>query len=78
MSFESNIQNMNGTKGEVWLASLPHRIIGISQTYNLSKLTPASNLSNNYVTFGFQNAQRIRNKIWCDLMFKCDLNCNIK
>jgi streptomycin 6-kinase len=59
MSFEANIHNLNGTKGEAWLASLPHRIIGISQTYKLSNQTPASNLSNNYVTFGFQNDQPI-------------------
>jgi predicted MFS family arabinose efflux permease len=33
MSFEANIHNMNGTKGEAWLPSFPHRIIEISVSF---------------------------------------------
>lgn len=66
MTFESNIQNIYGSKGDIWLKALPRLISTISEKYRLSNLVPAANLSFNYVALGFQGSLPITLKLGLD------------
>jgi len=64
--FETTILNTYKDKGQAWLKALPKIVRDLSERYGLSELTPASNLSYNYVCLGLQEKQPIVLKIGCD------------
>jgi streptomycin 6-kinase len=59
MVFESNIKNVYGVLGEVWLKSLPELVDKFANKYGLTGLVPVKNLSYNYVLFGLRAGQNI-------------------
>lgn len=65
-SFESNIINIYGEKGQQWLEHLPKLLTQLSNTDGLSNLNPVSNLSYNYVLSGFQGPRPIILKLGLD------------
>jgi streptomycin 6-kinase len=66
-SFESNIVNIYGDRGKVWLSNLKTLLEEIALKWNLSELKPFNNLSYNYVLSGFQNKQPIVLKLGFDI-----------
>ena len=67
-SFKSNIINLYGNQGTIWLTQLPLITKKMAAHWKLSDLTPVSNLTYNYVLSGFQGSQPIILK----LAFKAD------
>ena len=67
-TFKSNIINLYGNEGTLWLRELPVIIKNIATQWKLSNLEPVSNLTYNYVLSGFQGSQPIILK----LAFKAD------
>ncbi|MES2607967.1 MAG: aminoglycoside phosphotransferase family protein [Pseudomonadota bacterium] len=63
---ESNIINIYGDRGKVWLDDLPEIIRKLEVKWDLSDLTPVQNLSFNYVLTGFQNEKPIVLKVGLD------------
>jgi streptomycin 6-kinase len=53
ISFESNIENVYGDKGKVWLAQLPTLVPSLASRLKLCELKPISNLTYNYGLSGF-------------------------
>ena len=64
--FESNIINIYGNKGRVWLADLPKLVKTLSLRFGLRNLTPAPNLTYNYILLGLQNDRPIVLKLGLD------------
>jgi len=56
---KANIIKIYGSRGESWLAGLPHRVDQLRTAWGLSKLKPLSNLSYSYVLEGFQGKSPI-------------------
>lgn len=54
-SFKSNILNIYGTKGKIWLTELPNIVEKNAERFGLSKLKPIVNLSYNYVLSGLMS-----------------------
>ena len=52
--FQSNIHNKYGAQGTAWLDTLPQLVATIASKWRLHELTPAANLSHNYVLSGWQ------------------------
>src|SRR5438309_141186 len=65
-SFKKNILSIWKDKGQDWLAKLPTIIEQCSTKWNLHDLQPASNLSYNYVCFGYQNKKDVVLKLGVD------------
>lgn len=65
-SFEQNIQNIYGNKGQLWLSQLDTRIAQLEAAWNLDHLTPHTPLSYNYILKGFQNQLPIIVKLSLD------------
>lgn len=66
-TFEQNIINLYGEKGRQWQENLPNLVTQLANTYGLSNLKPANNLSYNYVLSGFQGPQPIILKLGFDI-----------
>lgn len=64
--FQSNILNIYGDKGKVWLAELPAIVSAISSRLGLCDLKEVTNLSYNYVLSGFQGDNHIILKLGLD------------
>jgi len=64
--FSSNIINIYGNKGKVWLTNLPELIKTLSLRFGLRNLTQASNCTYNYVLSGFQDESPIVLKLGLD------------
>ena len=60
---QSNIIKIYGKEGKQWLDSLPDITAKIANEHNLSGLTPANNMTFNYVASGYQNDKPIILKI---------------
>jgi len=56
---KANIIKIYGSRGESWLAGLPHMVDQLKTAWGLSKLKPLSNLSYSYVLEGFQGESPI-------------------
>ena len=65
--FKENIINIYGEKGRYWLANLPNIVQEIAIKWGLSDLKPFSNLSYNYVAFGFRGNDPIVLKLGLDI-----------
>lgn len=66
-AFESNIINLYGEKGKLWLDHLPNLVTQLASTYGLSNLKPVDNLSYNYVLTGFQDSKAVILKLGLDI-----------
>lgn len=66
-TFESNILNIYGDKGQKWLSDLPYLINDFTLRWHLSGLKPVDNLSYNYVLQGFQGAHPVILKLGHDI-----------
>ena len=67
-TFKSNIIEIYGVKGEVWLQALPSMVDAISKQYGLTALRPVSNMSFNYVASGYQNEKAVILKLGLDTL----------
>lgn len=67
MTFQTNIINIYGDQGKEWLRTLPELVQDIAKKYNLSHLSPVSNLSYNYVLAGAQKKLPIILKLGLDI-----------
>lgn len=65
-TFESNIAGIYGERRIQWLQQLPGLVNTIARSLGLSKLTPVTNLSYNYVASGFQNGTPVILKVGLD------------
>jgi|GEM_PF-2982241 len=65
-TFQSNILNIYGEKGKVWLDELPLLVVAISLKQELRDLKEAINLSYNYVLSSLQGDHHIILKIGLD------------
>lgn len=63
MSFEQTIVNAFGKKGEEWLQHLPMLIAEITERHELTKFTPVTNMSYNYVASAEQDGHEVIVKI---------------
>jgi len=64
---EKNVINTLGTRGAEWLRSLPLIIQKLSQHWQLTEITPVSNMSWNYVAYAKRNiTNHVVLKISCD------------
>ncbi|WP_341751963.1 aminoglycoside phosphotransferase family protein [Candidatus Tisiphia endosymbiont of Piscicola geometra] len=66
-TFETNITNIYGVQGKVWLDDLPKIVHKLAKEYGLSSLNPVKNLSYHYVLAGFQGYQPIILKLGLDI-----------
>ncbi|WP_425363935.1 aminoglycoside phosphotransferase family protein [Candidatus Tisiphia endosymbiont of Hybos culiciformis] len=66
-TFKTNIINIYGNQGKVWLDDLPRIVDGLVEEYGLSNLKPVDNLSYHYVLEGFQGEQPIILKLGLDI-----------
>lgn len=66
--FETNIINIHGDEGRIWLGQLPEIINNITRKYNLSYLKPLENLSYNYVLAGMIGDKQIVLKLSPDIL----------
>lgn len=64
--FHSNIINIYGETGKVWLYKLPQLMAAISSRLDLRDLKEVSNLTYNYVLSGFQGDNPIILKLGLD------------
>lgn len=55
---EKNIINLLGSKGKIWLGSLPTIIEKLSDLWSLTDIRPVSNMSWNYVATAVMNAKK--------------------
>lgn len=65
-SFEANIRNIYGARGQKWLKELPRLSERIALEYGLSDLRAISNLTYNYVLLGKQGDRAIALKLGLD------------
>jgi streptomycin 6-kinase len=65
-SFKSNILNIYGTKGKIWLTELPNIVAKNAERFGLSELKPIANLSYNYVISGLMSDTPIILKLSVD------------
>jgi len=54
--FEKNIKNTFGKDGLAWLKTIPSLLKTLEERWNLSDITPVSNMSFHYVAYGMQNS----------------------
>ncbi|WP_341756234.1 MULTISPECIES: aminoglycoside phosphotransferase family protein [unclassified Candidatus Tisiphia] len=66
-TFKTNIINIYGNQGKVWLDNLPRIIDELAEEYGLSNLKLVDNLSYHYVLEGFQGEQPIILKLGLDI-----------
>lgn len=66
ITFQSNILNIYGEKGQAWLSGLPAIVSAISSRLDLRDLKEVTNLSYNYVLSGFQGDNPIILKLGLD------------
>ena len=66
--FKENILAQYGSDGQQWLDALPERITFLAKKYGLSNLTPADNLSFNYILKGKQAGKLIALKLGMDIL----------
>ena len=64
-TFTENVLKIWKEKGKVWLDSLPATVELLARQWNLKNLTPAAELSYNYVLLGFRDSTPIILKIGC-------------
>ncbi len=64
---ESNIINIYGERGKVWLIELPMLVKQIAAEHHLTDLQSVKNLSYNYVLAGYQGTQPIILKLGLDV-----------
>jgi streptomycin 6-kinase len=57
--FEQNIINIYGDEGRNWLKNLPGIVNNLASQYDISNLSPVTNLTYNYVLEGLQGTQPI-------------------
>jgi len=65
-SFETNIINIYGNQGKIWLENLPKIVDAIASDYGLSAVQPLDNLSYHYVLSGLQDNRPIILKLGLD------------
>lgn len=65
-SFEQNITNIYGSRGQRWLRQLPSLITQVSQDWGLTNLKPVVPMTYNYVLAGFQKEKPIILKLSLD------------
>ncbi len=65
-TFQSNILNIYGEKGKIWLNALPELVTAISSRLNLCDLIEVTNLTYNYVLSGFHGDNPIILKLGLD------------
>ena len=65
-SFQKNMINIHGLKGETWVSFLPKLIQELKDLWGLSDLRPLENLSFHYVLAGFQGKRPIVLKVGFD------------
>ncbi|HJD56927.1 aminoglycoside phosphotransferase family protein [Candidatus Tisiphia endosymbiont of Ptychoptera albimana] len=66
-TFKTNIINIYGDQGKVWLDDLPRIVDELAGKYGLSDLKPVENLTYHYVLEGFQGNQPIILKLGLDI-----------
>ncbi|WP_341758254.1 hypothetical protein [Candidatus Tisiphia endosymbiont of Ditula angustiorana] len=64
---KTNITNIYGDQGKIWLDDLPRIVDELAKEYGLSSLNPIKNLSYHYVLVGFQGHQPIILKLGLDI-----------
>lgn len=65
-TFEQNILNIYGNKGQEWLHQLPSVVQQISETWNLTNLNPIETMTYNYILSGIQKGKPIILKLSLD------------
>lgn len=65
-TFEQNIINIYGSRGQKWLRQLPSLVKQLSQTWSLSHLKPIPTMTYNYVLSGFQKEKPVILKLSLD------------